>query len=260
LFALVEGRETGGSLRAFHPVVARGQCRLRTFDALMSVRVVAVIPAYEAEAHIGTTIEGVLAYVDQVVVVNDGSSDGTASEARKQLRTTVVDQGRQGPGAAVHTGLSWARRAGATYAVVVDADGQMDQSKIPNLITLLDSDGADLVRGSRLSPSSGGDAMPWVRHVAARALRLPATWGARQPIVDPLSGFIALRLTFLPDQLWPGFGYPMHLAAAVTARGGRIEHVPVPARYPVGGTSHHGLHRLPSILGAVKAAVRERFR
>ena len=223
-------------------------------------RLVAVIPAYNAEARIGATIDELAEFVARVFVVDDGSQDSTANEAAARAQTEVIRQTRRGPGAAVLKGLKAARDTGAEFAVVVDADGQMDASKIPELLEPLTAGIADLVRGDRLRPDSGGDAMPVLRRLAARLLRMPASLCAGQPVCDPLSGFIILRLSMVPERLWPGFGYPMHLAAAVAAKGGRIAQSPVPARYPSDGVSLHGLHRLPSVLGAVGAAARERLR
>ena len=132
------------------------------------VRPIAVIPAYNAEARIGATIDELAGFVSSVIVVDDGSQDFTAKEAAARAQTQVIRQARRGPGAAVLKGLRAARDAGAEFAVIVDADGQMDASKIPELLEPLTADRADLVRGDRLRPDSGGDAMPVLRRFAAR--------------------------------------------------------------------------------------------
>ena len=171
-----------------------------------------------------------------------------------------INPGNIGDETKIHEVLRAAKDQGATYAVVVDADGQMDASKIPVLFDMLAGHDLDLVRGSRLNPASGGDTMPLLRYAAARILALPSSWCARGVISDPLSGFVALRLSKLPTTLWRGFGYPMHLSAAMAAQGGRMGHVAVPARYPHGGTSHHGLHRAPAIFIALMYATKERLK
>ena len=220
----------------------------------------AVIPAYNAAARLPQTLDGLLPYVDQIIVVDDGSNDDTAVVAQQHERTVVISQRRQGPGGAVLRGLKSARDLGAQWAVVVDADGQMDAKRIPFLFEVLESGDVDLVRGSRLEPESGGDSMPLLRYAAGRILALPSSWSARSSIRDPLSGFVALRLSKLPDTLWRGFGYPMHLSAAIAAAGGRIEHVAVPASYPRDGISHHGLHRAPAIFIALMMSAKARLR
>lgn len=219
----------------------------------------AIIPAFNAADRLSATLADVAPFVDHMVVVDDGSTDHTSEVAQAHEKTHVVRQARQGPGGAVFAGLGYARRLDADYAVIVDADGQMDATQIPELFALLNED-VDLVRGSRLEQTSGGDTMPWLRRFAANALTLPSSFCARTAIRDPLSGFVALRLTKAPAYLWRGFGYPMHLSAAVASQGGRIEHRAVPSRYPESGVSHHGLHRAPAVLLALVLALRERWR
>lgn len=221
---------------------------------------VAVIPAYNAAATLAATIAQLQPLVSIIFVVDDGSSDITAEVAKGLPGVVLLRQSRQGPGAAVFTGLCAAAEQGHEFAVIVDADGQMDASYIPALCQPLIDDRYDFMRGSRLQKSSGGDAMPPVRHLAARLLTPLVGLSAKQPISDPLSGFVALRLSFLPPRLWTGFGYPMHFVAALARRGARIGHLAVPARYPKGGQSHHGLHRLPSVAGAFISAMFERLR
>ena len=219
----------------------------------------AVIPAYNAADRLSATLADVAPFVDHILVVDDGSTDRTSEVAKTHEKTHVLRQNRRGPGGAVFAGLDYARQLGAHYAVIVDADGQMDATQIPELFALLRGN-VDLVRGSRLEQSSGGDSMPWVRRFAATVLTFPSSFCARTVIRDPLSGFVALRLTKAPPHLWRGFGYPMHLSAAVASQGGRIEHFPVPSRYPKGGVSHHGLHRAPAVLLALVLALYERLR
>ena len=143
--------------------------------------------------------------------------------------------------------------------MVVDADGQMDARKIPALIEALERHEADLARGSRLERAAGATRCLVSGHRRSHPF-VASSWCARTRIRDPLSGFVALRLSVLPRHLWRGFGYPMHLSAAVAARRGRIVHVPVPAHYPADGVSHHGLHRAPAIAMALLHACFERLR
>jgi glycosyltransferase involved in cell wall biosynthesis len=221
---------------------------------------VAVIPAYNAETTLAATVAEIMPFVSRVFVVDDGSGDATAEIAENLPEVVLLRQRRKGPGAAVFAGLRAAAEQGHEFAVVVDADGQMDASYIPALCQPLIDGAYDFMRGSRLQKSSGGDEMPPWRHAAARLLTPWVGLSAKQSISDPLSGFVALRLSFLPAGLWKGFGYPMHLVAALARGGARIGHVPVPARYPKEGKSHHGLHRLPSVTGAFVSALFERLR
>ena len=171
----------------------------------MSVLRCAVVPAYNASARLGETLRQLAPFVDQIIVVDDGSTDGTAEVARQMVKTTVIRQRRRGPGGAVLNGLRQAKATGALWAVVVDADGQMDARKIPALIEALERHEADLARGAvsrRAAVATrclGFGASPPASFRGPRAGAL----GAR--IRDPLSGFVALRLSVLPRHLWRGF-------------------------------------------------------
>jgi glycosyltransferase involved in cell wall biosynthesis len=220
----------------------------------------AVIPAFRAGDRLAATLTELAPYVGRICVVDDGSDDNTAEVAEAAGVWQVVRRDRRGgPGAAVGDGLATQRAAGTEVVIVVDADGQMDPAQIPHLMEEIDA-GADLVRGSRLVPESGGVPMPVLRRFGAGLIRPLAQWAAGMALSDPLSGFVALRTAHVPAELWPSFGYPVHLVAAVVAGGGRVVHVPVPARYPHGNSSQHGVHRLPAIAGAIWRARRTRLR
>lgn len=216
--------------------------------------IAAVIPAFQA----ADILPGTLAELPRsipVCVVDDGSRDNTAAVAQACGVWQVLRQDRRrGPGAAVQAGLTCLQAAGFHIAVVLDADGQMDTTYLEALVRPILAGQAALVRGSRLEHASRGRDMPWIRRQAAQSLAPLASQQVGVPISDPLSGYIALDLNYRPDWLWPGFGYPMHLAAQVRALGGSIEHVPVPVLPARAGRSHHGLHRLLAIGGALWAA------
>lgn len=220
----------------------------------------AVIPAYQAAHLLPHTLAG-LQDVLPVVVVDDGSTDDTAGVAHHAGAWRVLRQDRRrGPGAAVHAGLSFLASSHFQIGVVLDADGQMDIRALDRLLEPLQEKRAALVRGSRFEINSGTYKMPWIRRQAGRSLAPLASSRIGQTIRDPLSGYVALDLAYLPDWLWPGFGYPIHLASQVCAEGGRITHIPVPSRPPLQGTSHHGLHRLLTVGGALWAAGQSRTR
>ncbi len=214
----------------------------------------AVIPAYQAADLLPKTLAGLRERLP-VVVVDDGSDDDTAGAAHQTGAWRVLRQDRRrGPGAAVHAGLTCLRQHGFRVGIVLDADGQMDPAALDDLLQPLRHERVALVRGSRFEAGSTPSAMPWIRRQAARSLTPLASQRIGHPLRDPLSGYIALDLSYLPDWLWPGFGYPIHLAAQVCSEGGKIAHVPVPSLPPQQGVSHHGLHRLLTVGGALWAS------
>lgn len=112
------------------------------------MRTCAIIPAYNEATHIGAVIRGARQYVDEVIVVADGSTDNTADIARQEGARVIVHSENCGAGAATMTGLEAARRLAFDIAITVDADGQHATADIPKLIAPL-SEGADLVIANR---------------------------------------------------------------------------------------------------------------
>ncbi|MDD5055933.1 MAG: glycosyltransferase family 2 protein [Candidatus Peribacteraceae bacterium] len=112
------------------------------------MRTCAIIPAFNEATHIGAVIRGARQYVDEVIVVADGSTDDTAEVARQAGARVVVHPENCGAGAATMTGLEAARALAFDIAVTVDADGQHATADIPKLIAPL-SQGADLVIANR---------------------------------------------------------------------------------------------------------------
>ena len=116
---------------------------------------VAVIPAFNEEASLG----GVLAEIAEIdglvpVVVDDGSSDGTAGVARNAGVACVRLPFNLGVGGAVRTGLRWALDHDADTVVIVDADGQHDPADVAALLAAIDA-GAGLAIGSRFAADAG---------------------------------------------------------------------------------------------------------
>ncbi len=109
-------------------------------------RVVAVIPCYNTESHIAEVVTKTLLYVDQVIVVDDGSTDETAELARKAGALVFSHDKNLGKGAAMKYG---ARQANADILVFIDGDGQHDSSEIPRVTEPIILKGFDAVIGSR---------------------------------------------------------------------------------------------------------------
>ena len=109
-----------------------------------------LIPAFNEERNIGDLIEAIQREVGdaKIVVVDDGSTDSTAAEARRRGATVITHAFNLGYGAALHTGYLYAQRRGCKRLVQMDADGQHDPTSLPVLLESLEG-GADVVVGSR---------------------------------------------------------------------------------------------------------------
>ncbi len=112
------------------------------------MRTAAVIPAYNEAKRVADVIKAVKPQVDEVIVVDDGSRDGTADVARDAGASVLSHAENCGAGAATMTGIEAARQRGFDVVITIDADGQHDPTDIPRLIDAIRG-GADLAIANR---------------------------------------------------------------------------------------------------------------
>lgn len=129
-----------------------------------------VIPAYNEEQTIATVVEMAKPHADEVLVVDDGSSDRTVSEARKAGAETIEHGANRGYGAALKTAFEEGNRRGAASLIVIDGDGQHDTDDIPKLQNALD-EGADVVIGSRFAHGAETD-LPLYRWIGVTVINV----------------------------------------------------------------------------------------
>lgn len=162
---------------------------------------VAVIPALN---EIGTITEVVAAaanVVDHVIVIDDGSTDGTGDSARAAGATVIRHPRNLGVGAAISSGLTRALELGADVMVQLDGDGQHDASYVPILVEQIRVGAADLVIGTRFEL---GFEMGLVRRLVLRSFAFPISARLGTHVSDPTSGFRAFN-TLAASTLAPVF-------------------------------------------------------
>ena len=113
--------------------------------------IVAAIPAYNEEKTIAKVVVHAMKYVDKVVVVDDGSTDDTATIAEHLGAHLVRHDGNLGYGAAIRSCFSIARDLNSDALVILDADGQHNADDIPKLLAPIQAGEADIVVGSRFA-------------------------------------------------------------------------------------------------------------
>jgi glycosyltransferase involved in cell wall biosynthesis len=132
-----------------------------------------VVPAYQEQKTIGTVVTELRSSYPHVVVVDDGSGDETAAEARSAGAMVLRHIVNRGQGAALQTGLSFSLGAGARYLITFDADGQHRVEDIEALIQPILAGRAEIALGSRFLGSTAE--MPFLRRLLLKAAVL-FTW------------------------------------------------------------------------------------
>ena len=111
---------------------------------------IAIIPAYNEESTIVNVIKETSLFVNEVIVISDGSTDSTAEISRNAGATVIDNIVNRGLGKTIKRGYDEAIKRGADIVVQIDADGQYDPEEIPKLIKTIIDNKADLVLGTRL--------------------------------------------------------------------------------------------------------------
>lgn len=122
---------------------------------------IAIVPAYNEEKNIGSVVRSLFRHVDQVVVVDDCSRDRTADEAKAAGAVVLVHEINRGQGAALETGHTYARQAGAKYVIHFDGDGQFSVDDIRPALEHLQKHNADILLGSRFLDARSN--VPWLK-------------------------------------------------------------------------------------------------
>jgi glycosyltransferase involved in cell wall biosynthesis len=153
-------------------------------------RKLAMVPALNEEESVGTVVEELRREAPgfDVLVVDDGSTDATATRARAAGAAVISHPFNLGIGGAVQSGYRYAFLRGYDVAIQVDGDGQHDPSQIGTLEQELERGGADLVWGSRFLEEAGYD-VPRPRRAGRIIFARIASAITRQAITDPTSGF-----------------------------------------------------------------------
>ena len=149
-----------------------------------------VIPCLNEAGRIGPVVKSVLAFLPNVIVVDDGSSDQTAPEAQNAGAEVIRHEGNQGKGAAVQKGLGRAVERGFEWALLMDGDGQHAASDIPKFLNVT---GGGLVIGDRMSDAGK---MPRVRRFVNRWMSVRLSRRLGMALSDTQCGF---RLVHLPS-------------------------------------------------------------
>jgi glycosyltransferase involved in cell wall biosynthesis len=210
-------------------------------------RILIVIPAYNEAGRVGAVVEDVRRTLPaaDVVVVDDGSSDGTASEAAHAGAITLSLPVNSGYGAALQTGYKYGVRHRYEIVGQIDGDGQHRAEYLVKMLAVLGEDNTDVVVGSRFLDRDGHYRASLARQVGIGMFARIASWVTRQHISDPTSGFQVMRIRvarFFCSEVYPSDYPDADILILLHRTGYRVREVPVQMREPEGRSMHSG-HR-----------------
>ena len=186
----------------------------------------AVIPCFNEAATISALVPRVRRHVSSVVVVDDGSTDGTGSLALAAGAVVVRHERNLGKGVALRTGLSCALRQGHAWAVALDGDGQHVPEDLPALFRCAEETGVSLVIGNRMTEA---EKMSWLRQHVNRWISRQLSRLAGRRLPDTQCGFRLIHLaTWAAMSLkTERFEVESEMLMAFLAAGERVEFVPI---------------------------------
>jgi glycosyltransferase involved in cell wall biosynthesis len=199
-------------------------------DTIDRTTVAAVIPAYLEEKHIADVVRRALEQLDNVLVVDDGSADATAINARSARGEVIVHPQNIGKGESIKTGLRHWLERNFLYVVILDGDGQHLPEEIGRFLAAASSARAELLIGSRMKDVTG---MPPVRRWVNRYMSNKISRLCGQPIPDTQCGFRMVHRSLIPDLLGGAarFDYETEMLILASRKGCRIDSVPITTVY-----------------------------
>lgn len=192
--------------------------------------IIAVIPAYNEATRIAGVVHDARRYVDQVIVVDDGSSDGTDRVAAGAGARVIRHVENCGAGAATMTGIEAARSLGARIVVTLDADEQHDPRDIPAMIEPLMSDLVDVVFANRFGRKNN---IPFIRRLFNMVGNVVTLLATGKWVRDSQCGYKAFGPTALKevDVKMSGFEFCTEIVREAAQHRWRIAEVPVKVLY-----------------------------
>lgn len=209
-------------------------------SAVDRTTVAAVIPAYHEEKHIADVVRRTLKQLANVVVVDDGSKDATAAEARKAGCEVIVHEQNRGKGESIKSGFRHWLERGFEFVLILDGDGQHLPEEIDRFIGAASPTAAQLVVGTRMSDVRE---MPLVRRMVNRYMSRKISRVCGQEIPDTQCGFRMVHRSIIPDLLGgtERFDYETEMLILASWAGCGIASVPITTVYSDEVSSIHPL-------------------
>jgi glycosyltransferase involved in cell wall biosynthesis len=201
-----------------------------------SLRVVAVLPAYNLERSIASIVDRTRPFVDHVLVVADGSKDRTGEAARAAGAVVPEPEQVRGKGFAIIKGIQESRKLSPDVVILMDSDGQHLPEEIPVLLKPLEEGRADLVSGSRMLGTLRTSRINVIGNWGLRMISFLVTW---RWLTDTETGYRAFRAESLYAIPLKSRGYEIESELMLRAmyRKLRIVEVPITVPFAVPGVT-----------------------
>jgi glycosyltransferase involved in cell wall biosynthesis len=212
-------------------------------------KLLVVIPAYNEAGRVGAVVGDVRRTLPEadVLVIDDGSEDATATEAVRAGAIALSLPTNGGYGTALQTGYKYAVRHGYTLVGQIDADGQHRAEYLSAMLDCIREDRADVVVGSRFLAKDGHYQTPFARSLGIRLFARVASMATGQLVTDPTSGFQMMRIEIarlFSRDVFP-VDYPdADILILLHRTGYRVRELPVQMR-PSPGSSMHSTQSTP---------------
>lgn len=211
-----------------------------------------IIPTYNEEDTIFSVVKKAKDMVDEVIVINDGSTDKTADKVKEAGGHLISHKTNQGKGASLISGINYALEQGFEIVICMDADGQHDPQEIPKFIEAYRLKKGNIIMGNRLNRCQN---MPRLRYWVNRTTSFFVSFLAKQRIPDSQCGFRLFEVAILKNLTLKtkNFDTESEILIKLSRRGHKVASLPIQTIYST-ETSH--VHPLKDTIRFIKLIIK----